>query len=183
MKILKDFFTDSGETAQGIRSALDTEDLEYARRTIHTMKGLSGTIGAAALSRASRDLEAALGREDLDGARALFQHFAGELSTVRQSIEPIVSRAYEQNIASDDRDLEQVHPVLQTLDELLFHSDSRAEECFASIQPWLLISGFQDQARTLEAALDNYDFSEAHEVLASVFKALNMPTQDKDNGR
>jgi CheY-like chemotaxis protein len=68
-RLLLMFHAGHEHTAQAIRAALKSNDLELARRLAHTLKGLAGTMGADELRAAAKDLETAIG----EGNEALFE--------------------------------------------------------------------------------------------------------------
>lgn len=72
-KLLRKFYANHADSVQRIKTALESEDRETAILIAHTLKGLSGTIGARALQDAAKDLEAALKdeKEDLHDLFAL----------------------------------------------------------------------------------------------------------------
>ena len=60
LKVLERFREDQGAAVEDIRAALAGGKSETAVRIAHTLKGLAGTIGAAALQKVSGKLEATL---------------------------------------------------------------------------------------------------------------------------
>ena len=59
-KLLVDLVSDHGQDLLALQRALDSGDTRGAQRIAHTLKGLAGAIGAAALQRAAAALETAL---------------------------------------------------------------------------------------------------------------------------
>ncbi|HPB76527.1 MAG TPA: response regulator, partial [Chromatiaceae bacterium] len=57
LKLLRMFESDHAQAASIVRQALVADDRELALRTLHSMKGVAGNIGATAVSAAARDLE------------------------------------------------------------------------------------------------------------------------------
>jgi two-component system sensor histidine kinase/response regulator len=60
LAILRMFHESYAGTAEAIQAALRSNDLELARRLVHTLKGLAGQIGAEPLRAAAKDLEMAI---------------------------------------------------------------------------------------------------------------------------
>ncbi|MGD8882827.1 MAG: Hpt domain-containing protein, partial [Desulfobacterales bacterium] len=56
-KLLLNFATDYGETANDIRSALDAKDFERAHSLVHNLKGLAGNLAATDLQASVVNLE------------------------------------------------------------------------------------------------------------------------------
>jgi signal transduction histidine kinase/DNA-binding response OmpR family regulator/HPt (histidine-containing phosphotransfer) domain-containing protein len=60
IKLLTRFRPEFGDADDTIRQCLETGDIDTAKRTVHSIKGAAGNIGAMALSEASADLERAI---------------------------------------------------------------------------------------------------------------------------
>lgn len=58
--ILKAFAANHGDSIRRAQSALSTGDNETARRTVHSLKGAAGTIGAAELQKTAQAAEHAI---------------------------------------------------------------------------------------------------------------------------
>ena len=63
-KLLADFRRDFQNTTKEIEDAWKRADMEVTRRLAHTIKGVSGNVGANDLHIASRDVEAAIKQGD-----------------------------------------------------------------------------------------------------------------------
>jgi CheY-like chemotaxis protein len=59
-RLLLLFHTEHEHTAQAIRVALKNDDIERARRLVHTLKGVAGTVGADELAAAVKQLDQAI---------------------------------------------------------------------------------------------------------------------------
>ncbi|MBK7415171.1 MAG: Hpt domain-containing protein [Dechloromonas sp.] len=59
-QLLKRFHEDQGDVLSRLRQALDSKDLETARRDAHTLKGLAGNLGANALQSTAQVLQLTL---------------------------------------------------------------------------------------------------------------------------
>ncbi|MBD3648071.1 MAG: Hpt domain-containing protein [Pseudomonadales bacterium] len=63
-RLLEEFCTDHGADATRIREALDANDLATAQRIGHTLKGVSGTLGAERTRSIAVRVDAALKRDE-----------------------------------------------------------------------------------------------------------------------
>ena len=68
------------------RAALEQGDADAVRRAAHTLKSNAATFGARALSEASRDLEMAAKRGQLEAGATLAEAMAAELEIVREAL-------------------------------------------------------------------------------------------------
>jgi CheY-like chemotaxis protein len=68
-RMLLMFHAEHEQDVQAIRSALESNDLELARRLAHTLKGLAGSVGADELRAVAKQLETAIaqGKEPVYG--------------------------------------------------------------------------------------------------------------------
>jgi HPt (histidine-containing phosphotransfer) domain-containing protein len=69
-----------------LNAAIDSGDLAAARRQAHSLKGMSGSIGAKGLQAVMRDLETALKAEKADAARELLPQAQARLAAVKAAI-------------------------------------------------------------------------------------------------
>jgi len=76
------FHTEYRESAQQIVDAIEQEDLKLSQRLIHTVKGVSGSIGAVELQEISAQLELAINDGKTDKAKALIPTFEIKLKKI-----------------------------------------------------------------------------------------------------
>ena len=176
LKILKDFHVDYGDISHRIGTELEKQNLAYVKRTIHTIKGLSGTIGAKSLHELTKKMDELVNQGDIDTFKKLHKEFENELSIICNSIADIQIEAIENKNehTEDDRDLTKVKPDLQELHHLLSHSDTNAEDLFDSVKSWLMSSGFQSETQVIEESIQDFEFSVAQETLETVFDVLKI---------
>ena len=91
-KLLHRFATTEADAAERIASALAAPDRALAERLAHTVKGVAGNIGAAAVQQAAADLEQAIKGSapaaDIEGARASLEEcLASLIHGVRTALE------------------------------------------------------------------------------------------------
>ncbi|HNI97395.1 MAG TPA: PAS domain S-box protein, partial [Leptospiraceae bacterium] len=88
LSLLRKFLAARKESAQEIREALDAGDFFLAERLAHTMKGVSGSIGAPELYRISSDLEKAFKNRRASGETAeLLSLFEKKLGVIIKDLE------------------------------------------------------------------------------------------------
>ncbi|MBT4519670.1 MAG: response regulator, partial [Halieaceae bacterium] len=90
-KLLISFYQNNKNTQQEIVDALEAEDIMLAERLVHTVKGVSATIGADELAKVSQPLESELrsGNKNIDDKlwNDFWDNLNGILNTVKQ-LEP-----------------------------------------------------------------------------------------------
>lgn len=81
------FLEEAPRQLTALRDAVDRGDSGEARRAAHTLKSNAATFGAGSLSDVCRELEAATGRGELDGAtRVLLEQAEQEWEPARDAL-------------------------------------------------------------------------------------------------
>jgi CheY-like chemotaxis protein len=86
-EILVEFRRDYSDAAKQIREALASGARESAQRLAHTVKGVSGNIGAEELYKRAGELESAIRHEASGEIEALTDRFSEALSNIMNSLE------------------------------------------------------------------------------------------------
>ena len=177
-KLLIDFADDYSDTADTLRKALDSGDIEYIRRTAHTIKGVAGNIGADDLAEAARDLEAASAGDcpdddvlcNFETALNLTTASARTLKTVSEKTPANVSYFAQKPAA----DREKLAPLLSELDGYLEHGQIKAAQLINTLGALLPGPDFKVPLERLEKHIDNYDFDKAREPVAEIAGLLDI---------
>lgn len=86
-KLLNGFCTKYGSSGELLLKALERGDLDYIRRTSHTIKGLAGNMGAADLAASAADIEKKTQARQLNREDPAWGEFQRALGVVIGSIE------------------------------------------------------------------------------------------------
>ncbi len=178
-KLLLEFHEDYATSANIIREALRDGRIRDAQRTAHTIKGISGNIGADDLYLTASELDLALKKEQLEQVDDLLERFSEALHKVIQSIatlslpeeEPLEEDA---GMAATPVDTSQIAPLVGELAKLLKAYDSEAEDRLETILPHVSGSGFQKQFTLLAEQIGNFDFEDALNTLTEIAASLNI---------
>jgi two-component system sensor histidine kinase/response regulator len=163
--MLKKFSLSQGLTVEKIRSALDTDDLITAERLAHTLKGLSGNIGAHTLQKLAEDLETAIHtNETSEKLNAILAHIAQRLSELITALELYFEPVETSAIQPQTIDRTKLETVLSKLAALLNDDNAESNDYFAE-HAILLNSTFPEQFISLQKSVDNYDFANALNTL------------------
>ena len=127
LRLLNKFADNQADAVTRMRAELEAGHREEAIRTAHTLKGVSGSIGATALQASGQELEAILKRDGGIPEEALFEKAEAELARVVGLIEGLNTGTADSSSQSSalPADFEQ---QLQALLGLLEEYDSTAEE-------------------------------------------------------
>jgi signal transduction histidine kinase/CheY-like chemotaxis protein/ligand-binding sensor domain-containing protein len=162
-KLLRQFSTTEADAAQRIASALTEKDRALAERLAHTVKGVAGNIGAAAVQNAAAQLEKAIA----DSAAAadiemLRTSLAEHLAHLIHGLKGFDGAEGEPAPAGGP---EQVKAAVEQMSRYLAKSDGAAIDYFESAAPHLRILFNKQEFEHFASLVENYEFSEAYEEL------------------
>ena len=133
IKLLQKFSENQADAISGLSTALDSGDTEKAVRSAHTLKGVSGNIGATDLQNIAAKLENAI----IDGAGdtigSLLEEAGTELGRTIALIEGLGSQKKSVNPTGSKQLPEGLLQQLQVLLEKLDEYDSAAEDLLIDI--------------------------------------------------
>ena len=162
------FGKDHREDAALIRGALDAGDLDAARITAHTLKGVAGTIAARRLAETAGTIESALKGDYPEKARRLLSVLEKALAEVMESA-ALLSRtaAAAPEVPREALDAATLNLRLQELSRLLVGRDLRALEIFAELRPFLETTD-PTRLATLAETMERLDFAAALDLLRTL---------------
>jgi two-component system sensor histidine kinase/response regulator len=174
-KLLIDFFQDHREDIEAIRQALDHDDFETAQRIAHTIKGVSGSIGAGDLQGAAERLETAIKESQQDGYSELLSSLEDSLSPLMQGLEAVAVSGETERLGAEDGDpvdVEAVLPLLEELQTLMEEMDPEAEDKVADLKKQLGSGAHHKLVNTLSKQVGEFEFEDARKTLANLKKKL-----------
>ena len=171
--MLRKFVAGQSEGLLPIARALDAGDLATAERLAHTLKGIAGNIGATALQAEMASVETALReRQAVAAARVLMEKPAALLAELLAQLRAKLP-AQEQDAGQANVDFTVLPALYLKLHALLADDDSEAADVLAANTP-LLRSAMGDAYRALEAAIGDFDFETALDVLKTAAAKGNI---------
>ncbi len=171
-KILRSFMQNQAQMIEEIQSALEENDMELAARLAHTLKGVSGNIGALELHEVVRQLESGIKEQKSNTDKILIDSAQEHLNQVLSSIQSLETEEKPPRLLKTDTvDLQKAEPIFKELEGLLKDYNTRAEEVFESLRE--LFTGEQlEKLESIGESLDQFQFEEALEQLQRVMKEL-----------
>ena len=130
LDLLQRFVTGHGNADEEIRGVLKNNDTETAGRLVHTVKGVSGNIGAVELHKASKSLETAIRTNDGDVISKELDNFSKQLKdTVTVLKDALSTVESEGGVPETDGAIscEELQPLLKKFYEFLADDDTEAE--------------------------------------------------------
>ncbi len=160
INILKSFVSNHGQSVERIREAYQNGDITAAKRTLHTLKGLAGSIGAMQLAMKARQLEESLGESDhtsdLDvKLDALDETLSKLLLSINEHIP--ADKTTLDAASVDGADFMQIKTVCEQLTLLLSNDDGEAEDLFRAHQQ-LFSSAFPEDFEALKCAIEAVEY-------------------------
>ncbi len=179
-KLLHLFHADHAETPARIRAALAGDDMEQIRKIAHTIKGISGNIGAMDLYTAASELETSIIQKKQENIVALLADFQQSFEIVIRSIGTL-KQAETPNPANPStpdqetlEDLTKISPLLVKLAGLLITGDADAVDCMQSIQTQAQGSPFQKQLEQLHELIEAFEYTEALATLRDLAESQGI---------
>lgn len=171
LSLLQRYLDDQTNALGHIRTQLTANDAATAERLAHTLKGVSGNIGAASVEAQAALLEKAL-REGLSppAIEARLSETAQALQPLLKALEawfapsnaatqpPPSSSPHSSPLSTQPKDLQ---PQLHTLCKMLSEMDGDAQEFLETLTPALATLLPADTLKALHQHVAAFDFEEA----------------------
>ena len=158
---------------------LDEGDTETATRLAHTVKGVSGNLGAEELFPVAGELEKAIKQGETDSLDSLLDSFEFHLNVVMGGIQALEEReaAKKRKEAPAEEtpiDLDVVRPLLTEMSELLDSDLGEAMDRLEQLKPHLENSSVGEEFRRFEKSLESFDTDDAVESLQEIAQKLEI---------
>jgi two-component system, sensor histidine kinase and response regulator len=172
--LLAKFRASNQEIIAAIGKAVERGEDETAQRLVHTLKGVSGNIGARAVHSAAQRLEHSLKHGDRESTAAGLQDLGTELERVLDGIQAWEGRLQQPRVESPSTpfDLASLQPLVDRFEELLRADDFEAQEQLDVILNRLGDSQLAESFTELRSHIGRYDFEEALRLLRRIKGAV-----------
>jgi len=176
-KLLCKFREGQENAAAEIRTALESGDRETASRLAHTVKGVSGNLGAESLYRAAAELEKSI-KEGKDRVDPFLTEFGSRLKIVVDGI-----KVLEANLAGQKEpgtstgvsvDKEAVKILLQDMARLLESDLTEAMNRLEALRQHLAHSSAHEECRRLEKQVESFDTDGALKSIETIGRVLDI---------
>ena len=179
VKLLRKFRESQSGAVEGIESALQSGDAETATRLAHTVKGVSGNLGAEGLYRASADLEKAIKEGKTKSLEDKIAEFDSRLRVVMEGIEALEeqeTRKSKEAVPEEEVvvDKEAVKPLLKEMARLLESDLVEAMNRLEALGQHLRNSSVKKEFKRLEKQVEGFDTEGALKTLESMAQALRI---------
>ena len=154
----------------------NSKNEEEKLRLVHSLKGVSGNIGANQLHEAAVNLEKALKEKQKEKIPALINKVIGRFEIIINSVSQLDKSITSERPSSEVeiiRDTEEIKKGIKKLKEYLGSYDSYGIDFFDEIKASLVKIGFKDNTELMKNYLEKYDFENALIELSEIEGELN----------
>ncbi len=175
LKLLRDFHRDYPAAVGTIEEAIAGKRDEEALRLSHTLKGVSGSLGAMDLFAAAEEVESALKAGDPEKAVASLPRVAELLGIVISGLAGLAETAEKAPVASPKEDVnrEALGAEMATLADMLRKNNPEAEVVLEKVTS-LCRGQWSVSTRKIGAAVDLFDFKAATKALEELADEANV---------
>jgi two-component system sensor histidine kinase/response regulator len=192
-RILRRFVDQFRNADKTVEQYLAKNEMDQARRLVHTIKGTAGNIGADGLFAAARELDSQLKNHSIDGIDAVLGDFLAAHQRLIASLQrldlapPIGGKTPAQ--PGMPVDVEAAEALIYDMTELLKKSDSRARHLLPKLKARLAGTALDTELEQLDRAIYRLDSDWALERLSIIAGKLQRAVGDDkepshaDNGQ
>jgi CheY-like chemotaxis protein len=176
-KLLCKFRESQQNVVAEIRAALHSGDRETAGRLAHTVKGVSGNVGAESVYSAAAELEKAIkeGQQNIDHPMA---RFGSQLKIVMDGIKVLEESLAAQKVPEPSTgvsvDKESVKLLLQDMAQLLESDLTEAMNRLEALKQHLAHSSAHEEFKRLEKQVESFDTDGALKSVEAIARVLGV---------
>ena len=166
LKILTKFRKGQSHTMSEIQQALEKQDREEAKRIVHTLKGLAGSIGAEALQQDALLLEQAI--QAKSESSLLLETLAKQLNQVLDALMVLDTLESIPPVTSSVLSEEKIKALMMRLISLLKDDDADAIEVLEALSPIFSTGEVAKEMKRVVACAERYEFDAALDKLNKI---------------
>lgn len=168
LNILSKFIDGNREIVKEMSSTYDAKDYDTAKRLVHTLKGVSGNIGANEIHELTKIIEThIIDHKDVEVSEGLIK-LDLLIQQLIKSITTALGQKDEKQIAN--MDLEKIKGLIPQLHEFLIKKNPKARAIVKQLKEAGLES---NEFKLMTNKLNGYDFKGALKVFEEIIKTIN----------
>ena len=167
LKLLKKFHMSQKTFETDFREAIKARDLDTATRIAHTLKGVSGNIGAGSVQKAAGTLEKACKETDKESIRTSFQALMSQLTPLLIELDAWQGSGTAGS-STKTVDPQRLKELLSELRRLIEDDDTGAADLMEELHQAAGQGLIATVVQTLETNIANYDFEAARVSLQEI---------------
>ncbi len=168
--LLIKFKTREAHFVQTFSNALKDEDFDTMIRLAHTLKGLSGTIGAIELARYAQELEKSSQSKQLKAIKQHFEEVSVELRSILKTLEMITQE--QKSLETITLEEEELNALLAQLKKQLETYNPKAKESLQKLQSTTQMQKHSQILCDIASNIDSYNFEEGYKSLEKMMITL-----------
>jgi len=178
IKLLQKFSENQADAISQMTGALQAADKDLAVRLAHTLKGVSGSIGATGLQELATSLETAIKDDADDQTNSLLADTGTELGRVIKLIEGIKAKKATLDTPDSKELPADLVPQLQDLLAKLEEYDSAAEDVLFEILDKVEGTPIYELLTGIKKQISQYDLEGAAEELQPIIEQIGQAGDD-----
>jgi PAS domain S-box-containing protein len=180
LRVLKKFRDNQGASfAERFRQALDGADWQAAARIVHSLKGISRTLGADDLAQSAQHLETAIEGRDGGAIEGRLQDVLAHLHTVMAGLAGLEAWIVPAGGTAARGVTPETLAQLRRLGELLNASDTQALDLSRVLSQRLQRLRHASLWMEICACIENYEFPKASQALHRLLGEIDMQRADQ----
>jgi two-component system, sensor histidine kinase and response regulator len=177
LKLLGKFQENQKGIINDIEKSLGQKDMKLVERLVHTLKGVSGNIGAMNLHSASLELEKKIKSGKSRGVEKLIDQVQVNLNQVFSSIVELNKMQTESREISIDSpptsiDMSKVTPLFEELEELVEDHDIDATDIIDQLNELISDPKLMGKLTEMNKNIENYKFDAASKILSELVQLI-----------
>ncbi|MBF0226520.1 MAG: response regulator [Desulfobacterales bacterium] len=176
ISLLVKFHRDNQNVTQDIQEAIHKGDSDTAVRLAHTVKGVSGTIGAQVLQNIAAELESTLKNDINITDHDILNRFDVGLKKILHTLKPIVSAQTESSDIKEGAkqgDVEQLKTFLEKLIPFLQKKKPKpCKEIMGEITALIWSNEFDTKIKDIDKFVGKYKFKETLEIVEQLMSNI-----------
>jgi polar amino acid transport system substrate-binding protein len=171
--LLNEFVANHSQDREKLELNLQRAEIDHARRTLHTLEGVTGNIGAHALQEASKNLHYALKSDQISPQGGLPDAFCQAFDELFNGLRSYLGALPPPHpsplaaTAATPTDSE-INKLITTLDNMLAEGNPDAKGLFQTLDKMLEQQDISELTSRLAQQIRDYDFDLAKETLAAL---------------
>jgi signal transduction histidine kinase/DNA-binding response OmpR family regulator/purine-cytosine permease-like protein/HPt (histidine-containing phosphotransfer) domain-containing protein len=179
--LLVKFYDSNKNIVRTIKEALSEGDIERARREAHSVKGVSGLIGAQKLFEVASVLEQEIHERNGEGVESYLQDFSEALELILISLEVVKKGEEAKSLIVEESspkvmpiDSEKKKAIVKKIEDFLNDSDAEVVDYIESLKVELKGAGVDSILLEIEKKVSQYDFDGALDLMDEFSNALEI---------
>ena len=167
-KLLSNFYTDHKNDLKLMDEAIAEGDVKEAQRIIHTLKGLSGSLGAENFHVAARYVDDALKKEDIQKYKEHLPELVTEFNMLMSEIKQFTETSELKMINQSKNNSEEICGIIEKLKTMIQEMNPDAENQAEKLSAQLTEKDSQKLAMILVKQVSEFEFDEANDTLHQI---------------